>query len=94
MRTLVMASLLLFVGWVGCGNNDSVCRGSSTPQAQSCAPGVVADHSCTDSAGNVYICRNGSGYCRVCSGGSFSDGCKLGGGTGTEAYCVHDCDNC
>jgi hypothetical protein len=43
--------------------------------------------------GNAFICRAGLGYCVICSGGSFSDGCTIAAGSSTE-YCVHDCDNC
>jgi hypothetical protein len=92
MRALVIA----FVLFAGCGK-DSVCDLKAKPTgADACAPGVNPDPSaaaCKDAMGNAYICRAGLGYCVVCSGGSFADGCTYTS-NGTTSYCVHDCDHC
>jgi hypothetical protein len=92
MRTLLITALLA----LGCGNN-SVCQLKSHPTgADVCAPGVNPDpkaQGCSDAAGNPFICRSGLGFCVVCAGASFSDGCTMTG-NGSTAYCVHDCNDC
>jgi hypothetical protein len=88
-------ALLLFV-FAGCDSSSSgVCQLKAPGQAMACPAGVGASSSaaaCTDSTGSRYVCRNGFGYCVVCSGGTFTDGCAIEGGA--QSYCVHDCSNC
>lgn len=92
MRALLF-SLMLFAA---CGH-DSVCELKAKPSGgDTCAAGVVASTTaaaCKDSLGDAYICRGGLGYCVICGGAEFSDGCALGSNT-TLSYCVHDCTNC
>jgi hypothetical protein len=95
MRALLISALLAF----GCGKS-SVCELKAHPTgADACAAGVNPDptkQACSDSMGNPFICRSGLGFCVVCSGASFSDGCTISSasGGGSSEYCVHDCDNC
>jgi hypothetical protein len=92
MRTILAIVLLLCAA---CGNDRGICQSSKTPNEPVCAPGVVPDDkagNCTDSTGSQFICRNGLGYCVLCNGGSFSDGCKLE--SPQTMYCVHDCSGC
>jgi hypothetical protein len=92
MRALLIG-LVLFAA---CGH-DSVCELKAKPSGgDACAPGVVPNTTagaCKDSMGNAYICRGGLGFCVVCTGGNFGDGCTLNP-NGTLEYCVHDCDHC
>jgi hypothetical protein len=89
--------LLLVTAVAACGGGSGVCDLKSPPQAAACPAGVVEDSNanrCTDSMGLPYICRNGLGYCLICSGVSFSDGCTISGASGNNSYCVHHCSGC
>ncbi len=79
-----------------CGSNTHVCQPGQTPSQDACPPGVVADPSanvCSDESmgaqGARFVCPNGLGFCVVCQGGTFSDGCQI-----QSSYCVHDCSSC
>lgn len=94
MRMTLVAFVLALAA---CGTGSGACQLPTSAQGATCPAGVTINSStagCLDSKGDAYICRNGSGYCVVCEGPTFTDGCALGGGGGEESYCVHDCDHC
>ena len=87
---------MLILALAACGGSGGVCDLKQPPQAAACPSGAVEDmtaNRCTDSMGNPYICRNGLGFCEICTGVSFSDGCTISGSQGAS-YCVHHCSGC
>jgi hypothetical protein len=93
MRTLLIGFVLVLSA--AC-SKDSVCEQSAKVNGDACVPGINPDPnatSCKDDQGNLYICRGGLGFCVVCNGGNFSDGCTITN-NGITSYCVHDCDHC
>jgi hypothetical protein len=93
MRTMILGLVLLASA---CGNSFGICDLKNPPKQDACAAGIVPDTSanvCKDSNGAVFICRNGLGYCVVCNGGSFANGCTMTN-NGTDSYCIHDCSDC
>ena len=93
MRKMMVALLLALAA---CGGTTSVCQPTTTGQEAACTLGVTENtsaQSCTDSTGSAFICRNGLGFCVVCQGPAFTEGCALST-TGSMSYCVKDCSHC
>ena len=97
MRAIISIAFGSFLAFsAACGGSSSTCNLKQPSGAAACPNGVVEDTSsnrCTDSMGNPYICRSGLGYCIVCTGVSFDDGCQISGSQG-NSYCVHHCGGC
>jgi hypothetical protein len=95
MRVLFVSLFCSVLFGAACGHGNT-CDNKKTGNGVACDPGTVVDTSastCHDDTGSAYICRNGSGYCVVCTGTSFDDGCTPNN-NGIQSYCVHSCSDC
>ena len=93
MRVLLVSASLLFAA--ACGSS-SVCDNKTPGNGAACDPGTLIDsaaETCADATGAAYICRNGTGYCVICTGVEFNNGC-MPNNSAITSYCVHSCSDC
>ena len=91
MRLLILSVLLA----AACGSSK-ICNDKTTGNGPACEPGTTVDttaKACSDDSGAQFICHNGSGYCVVCIGAEFNEGCTPNN-SGVQSYCVHSCSDC